>query len=65
MEKFLTGTEILRKYGLTDELSAQHDIIYVGCDTPPEQMSKEDAKFLEKMGCWYFEEEYECWSMFT
>lgn len=65
MENFLKGLEILRKYGLSNKLAAAHDVIWVGCEIPPEKMDKEDAERLENLGGWYFEEEYDCWATFT
>lgn len=62
-KKIVEGLNILQKYGLTVEVDAQHDVIYAGPGINGELTVEEQAE-MEKIG-WHWDEEFDCWAIFT
>jgi len=63
MKRLLEGLQILAKYWPDGDVSAEHDVIYVG--GPKEEMSAEDVALLEAIRGWFYEDQYDCWGKFT
>ena len=56
------GIEIFEKYE-SSSCCAEHDIIYAG-PYPKNEVSKEDAETLEKLG-WFEDRMNDSWAIFT
>ena len=59
----IEGLQIIEKYG-SQEIDAQHDVIYAGPDKGEKKILSEDAAKLEELG-WFFDEEFDCYAIFT
>lgn len=65
VNQLVLGLAILTKYSSRGDdslIEAQHDIIYF--DPSAEEVSKEDADKLDKIG-WHFDDEAGGWAHFT
>lgn len=62
-KKIIAGLDIMQKHGLEVEVDAQHDVLYAGPGIDGE-LTDEDKKKLEELG-WHWDEEFDCWSIFT
>jgi hypothetical protein len=60
---FLRGYTILRQYEDDPEMSAEHDVLYIG-ETDPIVMTQEDRKTLDELG-WGWNNDLGCWYYFT
>tara|TARA_Y100000310_G_C20180756_1_gene578005 strand:- start:214 stop:414 length:201 start_codon:yes stop_codon:yes gene_type:complete len=58
IEKLIKGLQIALKYGATNEVAVEHEIIYVCPDI--DSMEAEDVKALQDAG-WHEVPDFECW----
>lgn len=58
LENIIYGLNVFKQHNQLD-ISAQHDIIYAGGEVPEAQ-----AETLKENG-WMWDDEFDCWSIFT
>lgn len=61
-KQVIDGLTVLMKHGAV-EVDAQHDELFAGPGLDGELTDEEKAK-MKELG-WHFDEEFDCWSIFT